>query len=68
MISNRPFADDGLVISVVNKDSELGSTELILPGLIVLVLHFMAMAVTADTIVTKKETGLFDRLVARYGH
>ena len=68
MISNRPFADDGLVISVVNKDSELGSTELILPGLIVLVLHFMAMAVTADTIVTEKETGLFDRLVARYGH
>ena len=61
----RPFADNGLVTSVVNKDSELGPTELILPGLIVLVLHFMAMAVTADTIVTEKETGLFDRLVAR---
>ena len=39
-------------------------TKVMMPGLVTLVLHFMAMAATADAIVSEKESGVFDRGLA----
>ena len=39
-------------------------TRMLLPGLVTVTLHFMAMALTADSIVTEKENGLIYRGIA----
>ena len=45
------------------EDDQNTLTELMQPGLVTIILHFMAVAVTADVLVSEKEAGLLDREV-----